>query len=193
MIRRRMAVPTQALRIDVATGLLLGARQVLTDHFDARPAGAGLDLIVIHNISLPPGEFGGPWIDRLFTGSLPRDAHPFFATIPPGRVSTHLLLRRDGTFVQYVPFAKRAWHSGRSEYRGRPECNDYSVGVELEGTDDSPFEAVQYAQLSAIVHALIAAYPSLSREHIAGHSDIAPGRKTDPGPAFDWARFRASL
>ncbi len=193
LIRQRMAEPTQALRVDAATGLLLGARQVLTDHFDERPAGAGLDLIVIHNISLPPGEFGGPWIDRLFTGDLPRDAHPFFATIPPGRVSTHLLLRRDGGFVQYVPFTKRAWHSGRSAYRGRAECNDYSVGVELEGTDDSPFEEVQYTRLVEIVRVLLAAYPSLSREHIVGHSDIAPGRKTDPGAAFDWARFRASL
>jgi AmpD protein len=188
-----MAEPTQALRVDVATGLLLGARQVLTDHFDERPTGAGLELILIHNISLPPGEFGGPWIDRLFTGTLPRETHPFFATIPPGRVSTHLLLRRDGKFVQYVPFSNRAWHAGRSSYRGREECNDYSVGIELEGTDDLPFEEIQYVRLTEVVRALLAAYPSLSREHIAGHSDVAQGRKTDPGAAFDWPRFRASL
>jgi len=190
---RGMTEPTQPLRVDVATGLLLGARQVLTDHFDERPAGAALELILIHNISLPPAEFGGPWIDRLFTGDLPRDAHPFFATIPPGRVSTHLLLRRDGELVQYVPFSNRAWHAGRSSYRGRAECNDYSVGVELEGTDDLPFEEIQYVRLTGVVRALLAAYPSLSREHIAGHSDVAPGRKTDPGDAFDWPRFRTSL
>ena len=188
-----MTEKTQPLRIDVATGLLLGARQVLTDHFDERPAGAGLELIVIHNISLPPDEFGGPWIDRLFTGHLPRDVHPFFATIPPGRVSTHLLLRRDGELVQYVPFVNRAWHAGRSAYRSRAECNDYSVGIELEGTDDLPFEEIQYERLTAVIRALLAAYPSLSRDHITGHSDIAAGRKTDPGPAFDWARVRAAL
>jgi N-acetyl-anhydromuramoyl-L-alanine amidase len=188
-----MAETTRAVRVDVATGLLLGARQVLTEHFDERPGGAGLDLIVIHNISLPPGQFGGPWIDRLFTGHLPREVHPFFATIPPGRVSTHVLIRRDGELVQYVPFTNRAWHAGRSSYRGRAECNDYSVGVELEGTDALPFEEIQYERLTAVVRALLAAYPSLSREHIAGHSDVAPGRKTDPGAAFDWARLRAAL
>jgi N-acetyl-anhydromuramoyl-L-alanine amidase len=181
------------LRVDVATGLVLGARQVLTDHFDARPAGALPELIVIHGISLPPGEFGGPWIDRLFTGHLPQDAHPYFAQIPPGRVSTHVLIRRDGELVQYVPLTNRAWHSGRSAYRGRAECNDYSIGIELEGTDDIPYEDVQYTQLTALVRALLAAYASLTRENIAGHSDIAPGRKSDPGASFDWGRFRSSL
>jgi AmpD protein len=185
--------PKPALRIDPATGLTIGVRQVLTSHYEPRPGGIAPDLILIHGISLPPGDFGGPWIDRLFTGNLPRDAHPFFATIPPGRVSTHVLIRRDGEIVQYVPFGERAWHAGRSEYRGRKECNDFSVGVELEGTDDLPYEAVQYDRLVALIEALLVAYPSLSREHIIGHSDVAPGRKTDPGESFDWGRLRAAL
>jgi AmpD protein len=182
-----------ALRIDAVTGLVLGTRQVLSSHFDERPSGTVPDLIVIHGISLPPGEFGGPWIDRLFTGHLPPDAHPYFATIPSGRVSTHVLIRRDGEVVQYVPFTQRAWHAGKSEYCGRAACNDFSIGIELEGTDDVPYENAQYESLAALIRALLAAYPSLSRERIAGHSDIAPGRKTDPGPAFDWARLRASI
>ena len=183
----------QSLRVDPATGLLLSARQVLTLHFDARPAGVTPDLVIVHGISLPPGEFGGPWIDRLFTGNLPPDAHPYFATIPAGRVSTHALIRRDGEIVQYVPFGARAWHAGRSEYQGRSACNDFSIGIELEGTDDVPYEAAQYASLAALIEALLATYPSLSREHVARHSDVAPGRKTDPGPAFDWARLRAAI
>jgi N-acetyl-anhydromuramoyl-L-alanine amidase len=184
---------TQSLRIDPATGLLLLARQVLTDHFEPRPAGVLPDLIVIHNISLPPGEFGGPWIDRLFTGNLPPDAHPYFRAMAVGRVSAHAVIRRDGQIVQYVPFGERAWHSGRSEYRGRSDCNNFSVGIELEGTDDVPYEAAQYDSLVALIKALFVAYPSLSPEHIAGHSDVAPGRKTDPGPSFDWERLRAAL
>jgi N-acetyl-anhydromuramoyl-L-alanine amidase len=183
----------QSLRVDPATGLLLSARQVLTSHFDARPAGVAPDLIIVHGISLPPAEFGGPWIDRLFTGNLPPDAHPYFAAMAVGRVSAHALVRRDGEIVQYVPFGERAWHSGRSEYRGRSACNDFSIGIELEGTDDVPYEAAQYASLVALIKALLVAYPSLSREHIVGHSDVAPGRKTDPGSSFDWARLRAAL
>lgn len=186
----RMSTPTLPLRIDVATGLALGVRQVLSGHFDARPAGTVADLIVIHGISLPPGDFGGPWIDRLFTGHLPPDAHPYFREIAGARVSAHALIRRDGEIVQYVPFGERAWHAGRSEYLGRPACNDYSVGIELEGTDETPYENAQYEQLIALIRALLAAYPSLSRERIAGHSDVAPGRKTDPGATFDWARVR---
>jgi AmpD protein len=182
-----------SLRIDAVTGLALGTRQVLSPHFDARPSGVVADLVVVHGISLPPGEFGGPWIDRLFTGHLPPDAHPYFATIASGRVSAHALIRRDGEIVQYVPFTERAWHAGRSEYCGRLSCNDFSIGIELEGADDVPYESAQYDALAALIKALLAAYPSLSRERIAAHSDIAPGRKTDPGPSFDWTRFRASL
>ena len=181
------------MKIDAATGLLAGARQVLSPHFDARPAGVLPELLVVHGISLPPGEFGGPWIDRLFTGTLPADAHPYFRQIAGQRVSAHALIRRDGQIVQYVPFAERAWHAGQSAYRGRSGCNDFSIGVELEGTDDTPYSEAQYAALAALTAALLAAYPSLSPQAIAGHSDVSPGRKTDPGPSFDWARFRELL
>jgi len=188
-------MPSQlpALQIDVATGLVSGARQVLSTHFDARPTGTIADLIVIHGISLPPGEFGGPWIDLLFTGALPADAHPYFAAIAAGRVSAHALIRRTGEIVQYVPFGERAWHAGKSEYAGRTACNDFSIGIELEGTDDLPYENAQYDALSQLVKGLLAAYPSLSRDRIVGHSDVAPGRKTDPGPTFDWAKLRSAL
>ncbi|MBV8783893.1 MAG: 1,6-anhydro-N-acetylmuramyl-L-alanine amidase AmpD [Gammaproteobacteria bacterium] len=179
--------------IDTATGLLAGARQVLSPHCDARPTGVVPELIVLHGISLPPGEYGGPWIDRLFTGSLPPAAHPYFAQVAGRRVSAHVLVRRDGTLTQYVPFHERAWHAGTSSWRGREGCNDFSIGIELEGTDDSAYEEAQYLALIRLVRALHAAYPSLRSEHIAGHSDVAPGRKTDPGPSFDWQRLRAAL
>ncbi len=182
-----------ALKIEPATGLVVGARQVLSPHFDARPSGALPELIVVHGISLPPGEFGGPWIDQLFTGGLVPDAHPYFRDIARIRVSAHALIRRDGTIVQYVPFGERAWHAGQSHYRGRPACNDFSVGIELEGTDDLPYTDPQYDHLGTLVEALLSVYPTLSSDHIVGHSDIAPGRKTDPGPSFDWERFRGIL
>jgi AmpD protein len=182
-----------AVKIDPATGLLAGARQVLSPHFDARPAGVVPELLVVHGISLPPGEFGGPWIDRLFTGTLPADAHPYFRDIATQRVSAHAVIRRDGEVVQYVPFGERAWHAGQSSYRGRSGCNDFSIGVELEGADDTPYTDAQYAALAALTAALFAAYPSLSAQAIAGHSEIAPGRKTDPGPSFDWVLLRRLL
>ena len=183
----------KGLRIDAATGLLAGARQVLSPHFDERPAGMAPELLVVHGISLPPGEFGGPWIDRLFTGTLPWDAHPYFKEIEGLRASAHALIRRDGQIVQYVPFTARAWHAGKSAWRDRNACNDFSIGIELEGSDDTPYTDAQYAALAGLIAALLETYPSLTREAIAGHSDIAPGRKTDPGPAFDWPRFRALL
>ena len=182
--------PPPSLKVDPATGLLIGVRQVLSAHFDARPAGTVPELIVVHGISLPPGEFGGPWIDRLFTGALPPDAHPYFRDIARGRVSAHALIRRDGQIVQYVPFGARAWHAGHSQYRGRSACNDFSIGIELEGADDVPYSDPQYEQLALVAKALLATYPILSPTHIVGHSDVAPGRKTDPGPGFDWNRFR---
>jgi N-acetyl-anhydromuramoyl-L-alanine amidase len=195
VVLKAMAVQpsAQSVRIDANTGLALGVRQVLTDHYDARPAGVVPDLVIVHGISLPPAQFGGPWIDRLFTGSLPGEVHPFFAAMAVGRVSAHALIRRDGEIVQYVPFAERAWHAGRSEYQGRAACNDFSVGIELEGTDDTAYEAVQYESLSALIRALLAAYPTLSRERVVGHSDVAPGRKSDPGDSFDWAKLRAAI
>ncbi len=180
-------------RVHIATGLLEGVRQVVSPHCDARPVGITPDLLVLHNISLPPGGFGGPWIERLFTGSLPRDAHPYFAEIHGLRVSAHLLIRRDGEIVQFVPFGLRAWHAGASQYEGRSACNDFSIGIEMEGEDEVPFEAAQYAAAGVAIRALLAAYPTLAPTRITGHSDIAPGRKTDPGPAFDWPALRALL
>jgi AmpD protein len=187
------AAATAPLRIDTVTGLLTGVRQVLSPHCDARPAGALPTLLVVHGISLPPGEFGGPWIDRLFTGTLPPEAHPYFREIEGLKASAHALIRRDGQIVQYVPFGERAWHAGKSEYQGRSACNDFSIGVELEGTQDSAYTDAQYTQLARLAAALLEAYPTLSAGHIAGHSDVAPGRKADPWDSFDWARFRGSL
>lgn len=181
------------LRVHVATGLLEGVRQVLSPHRNERPPGITPELIVIHGISLPPGQFGGPWIERLFTGGLPRDAHPYFATIEGMRVSAHLLIRRDGELVQFVPFHLRAWHAGASSYQGREACNDFSIGIELEGEDETPYSVAQYDSAAAAASALLEAYPLLDAGHITGHSDIAPGRKSDPGPAFDWAALRARL
>ena len=185
-----------ATTVDPHTGLMQPARQVVSPNRDERPGGALPELIVVHGISLPPDEYGGPWIDRLFTSSLPADApdvHPFFATVMNLQVSSHLLIRRDGQYVQYVPFHLRAWHAGQSSYCGRERCNDFSIGIEMEGSDEIAYEPAQYRALSTAVHALCRAYPSLSPDRIAGHSDIAPGRKTDPGPAFDWPRLRALL
>ncbi len=175
--------------LTVENGLMLQARQLPSPNCDERPAGVGPELLVIHNISLPPGEYGGPWIDRLFSNALPADEHPYFASIAGLTVSSHLLIRRDGELVQYVPFHQRAWHAGVSNYRGRERCNDFSIGIELEGQDEEPFDPIQYRQLAAVIIALEAAYPGIDRSRMVGHSDIAPGRKTDPGPAFSWPRL----
>ena len=179
--------------VDPATGLVVGARRVLSPNYDERPLDAELGLIVVHGISLPPGEFGNGWIDRFFCNDLPADAHPYFATIQNLMVSAHVLIARDGTLTQYVPFDRRAWHAGRSEYCGRSACNDFSVGVELEGTDELPYAEAQYRALGQLIVALRRGYPSLRRAEVVGHSDIAPGRKTDPGPAFDWALLEREL
>ncbi len=145
---------------------------------------------MIHNISLPPGEFGGPWIDDLFLGRLDPRAHPYFADVATRRVSTHFLVPRDGRLLQYVACSKRAWHAGESRWTGRGGCNDFSIGIELEGADDVPFAEPQYEALVALTRALFERYGRLD---LAGHSDIAPGRKTDPGPWFEWARYRSAL
>jgi AmpD protein len=181
----------QRMQIDRATGLLAGVKQVLSAHFDARPTGISAHLIVVHGISLPPGVFGGPWIDQLFTGGLVSGAHPYFAKIAQQRVSAHTLIRRDGEIVQYVPFDARAWHAGESQFEGKSACNDFSIGIEVEGTDEVAYEDAQYDSLAQLIRTLLAAYPSLAKERLVGHSDIAPGRKTDPGPAFDWPRLRS--
>ena len=166
-----------------------GARQVPSPNCDPRPDGCQPALIVVHGISLPPGNFGGPWIDRLFTNQLDPAAHPYFEEIAHLKVSSHLLIRRDGELVQYVPLGQRAWHAGASCFAGRDGCNDYSIGIELEGLDDQNYETAQYEQLARVIHQLRVDIPSLSRAPVVGHSDIAPGRKTDPGPAFDWLRL----
>ena len=179
--------------VDPQTGLVAGARQLPSPNCDDRPDGCTIDLVVVHGISLPPGEFGGPWIDALFTNMLPPEAHPYFATIAALRVSSHLLVRRDGEVVQYVPLHRRAWHAGASSWCGRSGCNDFSVGIELEGTDASPYDDRQYTVLAALISAISRAYPGIDPEAITGHCDIAPGRKTDPGIAFDWPRLRAMV
>ena len=182
-----------AFAVDVATGWMHGVERIESPNANERPPGAEPELIVVHGISLPPGEFGGPWIDLLFCNRLPADAHPYFAQIAHLEVSAHLLIRRTGAVTQYVPFHRRAWHAGESSYRGRSGCNDFSIGIELEGSDTVRYEDVQYSVLAAVIQALCEAYPTLSPRHVVGHSDIAPGRKTDPGPAFDWPRLHALM
>lgn len=169
---------------------LKGARHCPSPFFNARPNGE-ISLVVIHNISLPPGEFGGPYIDQLFTGKLDAQAHPYFAKIAGIEVSAHVLIRRDGEYVQYVAFDQRAWHAGKSTYKGRDNCNDFAIGIELEGCDDQPFSDKQYDALNELLSALAQHYPGINGELI-GHSDIAPGRKTDPGPCFNWSRVAAT-
>ena len=181
------------MSIDAETGLLAGARQVQSPNCDERPAGTVVDLVVVHGISLPPGEFGGPWVDALFTNTLSADAHPYFAGLMQLRVSAHALIRRGGEIVQYVPFQRRAWHAGQSQWQGRSGCNDFSIGIELEGTDATAYESVQYVRLARLIVALGGVYPDISIERVVGHSDVAPGRKTDPGLAFDWPLLRALL
>lgn len=178
--------------MQLQAGWMGGVKRVPSPHFNERPDNETPTLLVIHNISLPPGKFGGPWIDDLFTGTLDPEADPFFAGIAHLRVSAHCLIRRDGEIVQYVPFHLRAWHAGVSCYQGREACNDFSVGIELEGTDTLPYSDEQYMALEAVTRLLTEQYPQMAA-HITGHSDIAPGRKSDPGPAFDWERFRGSL
>jgi len=173
-----------------ADGLAAGARQVASPNCDERPAGAEVTLLVLHAISLPPGKYGGDAIERLFTNRLDPGAHPYFASIAGLRVSAHFLVRRDGEVVQFVPVTRRAWHAGESSWRGRARCNDFSVGVELEGADADRFAPEQYAALARLVPALRERLPL---RELAAHSDVAPGRKTDPGAGFDWAALLAAL
>jgi AmpD protein len=177
------------VKIDITTGLLAEARQCPSPNYDERPADCVPELIVLHHISLPPYEFGGEAIDQLFTNQLDVNVHPFFAQICHLRVASHLLIRRNGEIVQYVPFHKRAFHAGVSNYHGRERCNDFSIGIELEGSDFVPFADIQYRQLIQVIDALLVAYPHLSSQHITGHEHIAPGRKTDPGAFFNWQRL----
>ncbi len=175
------------------TGLLPQARWCPSPNFGPRPPGASISLLVVHNISLPPGQFGGPAIEQFFCNQLDANEHPYFQTIAGLRVSAHLLIRRDGTLVQFVNLLERAWHAGRSCFQGQQECNDFSIGIELEGTDDIPYTDAQYQALAATTSDIMAAWPAITTDRLTGHNDIAPGRKTDPGPAFDWPRFHGLL
>jgi len=188
---KRPDVPKYAVIRDV--GLLDPAAQRPSPNQDDRPDGATPELVIIHGISLPPGEYGGPYIEALFTNSLDPDGHPYFREIEGLRVSSHLLIRRDGEVVQFVPFGRRAWHAGASRFRGRNTCNDYSIGIELEGSDDDPYTDAQYTVLAPVLRAILDAYPTIDVRRIAGHCDVSPGRKTDPGPAFDWLRLYDDL
>ncbi len=173
-----------------AQGWLSGVRRVASPNHDARPPGTPTGLLVIHNISLPPNEYGGNAIERFFTNALDHSEHPYFEQLKGVRVSSHFLVRRDGQIVQFVPCNKRAWHAGVSTWRGRTRCNDFSIGIELEGSDFEPFTERQYAALVRLTRCLKRAYPI---RDITGHSDIAPERKTDPGPFFDWDMYKKRL
>ena len=179
----------------IKDGLLSTATWLASPNYNVRPKDLSIDAIVVHNISLPPNEFGAcdasgtHYVKALFTNQLDWDAHPYFQTIKGAEVSAHLFIERDGAITQFVNFNERAWHAGRSSYLGRPECNDYSIGIELEGSDFVSFTSAQYEQLAKVIAAIYKAYPK-TRRHLTGHSDIAPGRKTDPGDYFEWARLR---
>jgi len=173
-----------------AAGRVDLARHVASPNCDERPSAAAITLLVIHNISLPPGEFGGDGIERLFTNELDSASHHYYRTLADVRVSAHFLIRRSGELLQFVPCAKRAWHAGASAWCGRPGCNDFSIGIELEGADDVPYTDSQYRVLAELARVLRSAYPIVD---IVGHRDIAPSRKTDPGASFDWSRFRGSI
>ncbi|TBX21972.1 N-acetyl-anhydromuranmyl-L-alanine amidase [Bowmanella sp. JS7-9] len=181
------------MTMQIRGGWLENARQIISPFSDARPVATEISLLVVHNISLPPRQFGGPHIFELFTGQLDPQAHPYFADIYQLEVSAHGLIRRDGEFVQFVNFGQRAWHAGKSVFQGRSRCNDYSIGIELEGADDVPYTEEQYKQLILLSKCLQGSFPAITMGRIVGHEDIAPGRKTDPGVAFDWAKFRTGL
>lgn len=177
----------------ISNGWLNSARRKESPNCDERPPGSEIELLVLHGISLPPRQYGGAFIEQLFCNNLDPKGHPYFAEVAGMKISAHLLIRRDGELVQFVPFDKRAWHAGRSCFEGRECCNDFSIGIELEGCDDEAYQAAQYDRLVEVTRDLMATYPGITHERIIGHCDIAPGRKTDPGPAFDWDNFRRLL
>ncbi|MDH5518471.1 MAG: 1,6-anhydro-N-acetylmuramyl-L-alanine amidase AmpD [Gammaproteobacteria bacterium] len=181
------------MKINTATGLLDRATYIASPNQDDRSNDQPTSLIVLHNISLPPARFEDNWVSALFTNTLPADADPYFASICELRVSSHLFIRRNGEIFQFVPFQQRAWHAGVSSYQNQTGCNDFSIGIELEGTDDIAYEDIQYSVLADLLNTLVASYPALSKQRITGHCDIAPGRKTDPGQSFDWDRLKQML
>ena len=177
----------------IAQGLLSTGTQLVSPNTDQRPDPADVSLLVVHNISLPPEQFGGPYIGQLFSNCLDPNQHPYFADIADLKVSSHLLIDRQGQITQFVPFSQRAWHAGVSEFEGRSNCNDFSIGIEMEGADNIAYTDSQYDVLTAVTQVLLEAYPLITTSRIVGHMDIAPGRKTDHGPAFDWARYKSAL
>ncbi len=181
------------LSTKIQNGILIGAKFKQSPNKNNRLQPDDIRLIVIHNISLPPNKFGGNWIDDFFLNQLDPSKHSYFEEIHPLKVSSHLLIRRDGSTIQYVPFHERAWHAGVSCYNDEENCNDFSIGIELEGADHIPYTEEQYIELSRCCDSLIEHYPALSKKTIVGHCDIAPGRKTDPGESFDWRKFKRLL
>lgn len=179
--------------VNALTHQLEGQRFVLSPNHNDRPVGTEIDLIVIHGISLPPGEFGGAYIEQFFMNQLDLTEHSYFEQLQGMQVSAHVVIDRLGMITQYVPFHKRAWHAGASCFLGRNQCNDFSIGIELEGLDTIPYTASQYAVLGNLVQTLMKTYPAITADRIVGHQDIAPGRKTDPGPCFDWSYFRERI
>ena len=181
------------MTLSITDGWLTEALHIQSPNCDQRPEQSAVDAVVIHGISLPPGQYGGDWINALFTNTLDAAVHPYFAELKDLRVSAHVLIARDGTLTQYVSFDERAWHAGKSCLDGRDGCNDFSIGIELEGCDDDAYEDIQYQRLASLLTALRRHYPAIDQQRIVGHADIAPGRKTDPGPAFDWPKLRRLL
>jgi AmpD protein len=179
----------RAWSIDLG-GWVVAARRAPSPNFDARPAGTVITLLIIHNISLPPGEFGGSAIESFFLNRLDHEAHPFYGELRGVRVSAHFLIRRDGELIQFVSCDERAWHAGASQWQGREHCNDFSIGIELEGTDEVPYADLQYSTLASLSRSIADRYPITA---VVGHSDVAPVRKSDPGPAFDWSRYLRQL
>lgn len=181
------------MRIRLEDGWASGVKASPSPHCNSRPPEDRISLLVIHNISLPPGEFGGGFVQPFFAGTLDAGLHPYFAEIASLRVSAHFLIERDGTITQFVSCLQRAWHAGASSYGRRSDCNDFSIGVELEGADTVPYTAAQYESLLALTRGLMSAYPDITPHRITGHEFIAPGRKSDPGPAFDWQGYFRGL
>ena len=176
-------------QLQIKDGWLVNERRVLSPHFDQRPEPQDISLLIIHYISLPPEQFGGGYIDDFFQGKLDPQAHPYFQEISPLRVSAHCLIERTGRITQYVNFADRAWHAGLSCFEGRDKCNDFAIGIELEGSNEQPFTDAQYAELQALTQEIMRTYPHITKERIVGHCDVSPGRKIDPGQYFDWQRY----
>lgn len=188
-----MAKVMKPSKINTKTGLLEPVTCRFSPHHNERPTGTVIDTVIVHNISLPPGEFGGDAVEQFFCGELDINSHPAYPSIAHLRVAAHLFIKRTGEIIQFVPFTKRAWHAGVSSFCGREGCNDFSIGIELEGKDDLPYEGCQYEQLGSVIKLLMVTYPEITYERIVGHADVAPGRKTDPGPAFDWALLKGLI